>query len=94
MTTESRKWENLKTQYLLKVEKALSSVKHPRGKEVLEDVSSHLDRRFSELEPQEQTWENYQKIITEMGPVLDYAELLDDQVASAGPVIRLKRLWW
>jgi len=87
MTAENRKWESLKTEYLRKVEKALSSVKHPRGKEVLDDISSHLDRRFAELEPQEQTWENFQRIITEMGPASDYAELLDAQAVSAGPAI-------
>ena len=94
MTTESRKWESLKTEYLREVEKALSSVKHPRGKEVLDDVSSHLDRRFAELELQDQTWENFQTIITEMGPASDYAELLDTRASSAGPGIGLKHLWW
>jgi uncharacterized membrane protein len=38
-------------------------------------VGGHLDRRFAELEPKEQTWENFQKIVTEMGPPSDYAEL-------------------
>jgi len=94
MTAENRKWESLKTEYLRKVEKALSSVKHPRGKEVIEDISSHLDRRFAELEPQEQTWEDFQRIITEMGPASDYAELLDAQAVSAGPAIGVKHLWW
>ncbi|MHC4353278.1 MAG: carboxypeptidase regulatory-like domain-containing protein [Planctomycetota bacterium] len=94
MTSESMKWESLREEYLRKVEKALSSVKHPRGKEVLEDVRSHLDRRFGELEPQERTWENFQRIITEMGPASDYAELLDTRASSAGPAVRLKHLWW
>ncbi len=94
MTSESRKWESLKAGYLRKVEKALSSVKHPRGKEVLDDVSCHLDRRFADLEPQEQTWENFQRIITEMGPACDYAELLDAQPSSAGPAIGSKHFWW
>jgi hypothetical protein len=49
MTPENKKWDALKAEYLRKVQKALSSVRHPRGKEVLEDVSSHLDRRFAEL---------------------------------------------
>ncbi len=94
MTSESRKWETLKAEYLRKVEKALSSVKHPRSREVIEDVRSHLDRRFAELGPQEQTWEDFQTILTEMGPASDYAELLDTRAPSAGPAIGLKHLWW
>ena len=76
MTSESKKWDSVKAEYLRKAEKALSSVKHPRRKEVLEDVRSHLDRRFAELEPGQQTRENLQAIITQMGPASDYAELL------------------
>lgn len=81
MTSSNKIWDNLKADYLRQVEKALSSVKHPRGKEVLEDVSSHLDRRFAELGAQQQTWENFQSIITEMGPASDYAELLEPHAA-------------
>ncbi|MHC4658003.1 MAG: tetratricopeptide repeat protein [Planctomycetota bacterium] len=77
MTSENKTWENLRARYLREVEKALSSVKHPRIKEVLSDVRSHLDRRFAELEGDQQNWENFQTIITEMGPASDYAELLE-----------------
>jgi hypothetical protein len=38
-------------------------------------VRGHLDRRFAELPPMQRTWENYQAIITEMGPPSEYAEL-------------------
>jgi hypothetical protein len=76
------------------VEKALSSVKHPRGKEVLEDVCGHLDRRFAELEPQEQNWESFQAIITQMGPASDYAELLDPSVSSKRNAASRRRMWW
>ncbi|MBA7708418.1 hypothetical protein ES703_117316 [subsurface metagenome] len=55
MTSENKKWHAFKTEYLHKVEKALLSVKHPRSKDILEDVRSHLDRRFAELEPDQQT---------------------------------------
>lgn len=94
MTAESKKWDSLKAEYLRKVEKALSSVKHPRSKEVLEDVSSHLDRRFAELEPQQRTWENFQTIITEMGPASDYAELIDTNAGAPGRGARQKYLLW
>ena len=62
MTSENKTnktWDSVKAEYLRQVEKALSSVKHPRSKEVVEDVGSHLDRRFAELEPQQQTWEDF-----------------------------------
>jgi len=94
MTSESKKWDSLKAEYLRKVEKALSSIKHPRSKEVLEDVCSHLDRRFAELEPQQQTWENFQAIITEMGPASDYAELLEPAAGQQRRSVPLKYLLW
>jgi hypothetical protein len=70
-------WDSVKAGYLGQVEKALASVGHREKKQVLEDVRSHLDQRFSELASDEQTWENMQAIITEMGPASDYAELLE-----------------
>jgi len=82
MTQKNRLWEDIKTQYLEQVRKALSSGKHPRSKEILEDIRSHLDRRFAELEPSQQTWEDFQKIILEMGPASDYSEFLESGVPS------------
>jgi hypothetical protein len=82
MTSENKLWEDIKTQYLEQVRKVLSSSRHPRSKEVLEDIHSHLDRRFAELEPHQQTWEDFQKIILEMGPASDYAELLVTETTS------------
>ncbi len=77
MNSQNRTWESLKTEYLHQVEKALSLVNHPRSKGVLDDVSSHLDRRFAELPADQHTWEDFQAIITDMGPPCEYAELLD-----------------
>ena len=77
MSSENRTWDSLKAEYLSQVEKALSSVNHPRTNDVLDDVRSHLDRRFAELSPHQQSWENFRAIITDMGPPSDYAELLD-----------------
>jgi hypothetical protein len=76
MASENKLWEEIKTRYVEQARKALSSSGHPRSSEVLEDVRAHLDRRFAELLPHQQTWEDYQKIILEMGPASDYAELL------------------
>lgn len=72
----SQTWTEVKTDYLKRVEQALSTARHPRSFEILADVSGHLDRRFVELGPQQSTWDNFQKIITEMGPPSDYAELV------------------
>lgn len=69
-------WAEVKTDYLKRVEQALSAKRHPRSYEILSEVSNHMDRRFAELEPQQRTWENFQKIATEMGPPSEYAELV------------------
>ncbi len=86
MNSQNGTWESLKTDYLRQVEKALSLVNHPRTKDVLADVSSHLDRRFAELSADERSWENFQAIITDMGAPCEYAELLD-----AGPKVKKQR---
>ena len=69
-------WAEVKTDYLNRVEQALSAARHPRSFEILADVSGHLDRRFAELEPQNRNWENFQNITTEMGPPSEYVELV------------------
>ncbi len=74
-------WAEAKADYLKRVEQALSAARHPQSFEILADVSSHLDRRFAELEPQRRTWENFQRIITEMGPPSEYADLVGDKKA-------------
>lgn len=93
MSSENKTWQTVKAEYLRQVEKALSSVEHPRRNEVLEDVTAHLDGRFAELAPDQQTCKNFQKIITEMGPASDHAELLGPAAAKA-PAITGKHLFW
>ena len=92
MNSESKTWENLKAEYLNKVKKALSSVKHPHMAEVLEDVQSHLDQRFAALEPDEQTRKNLESIISEMGPAAEYAELLTSNAVPSARKVRPKYL--
>ncbi|MGA2171775.1 MAG: DUF1648 domain-containing protein [Sedimentisphaerales bacterium] len=75
-------WCETKADYLKRVEQALSAARHPRSFEILADVGNHLDRRFAELGPQHRTWENFQNIITEMGPPSDYAELVSEDRKS------------
>jgi hypothetical protein len=92
MTSEAKTWETLKADYIRQVTEVLSSVKHPRAGDILEDVSSHLDQRFAELAPDRRTWENLQAIITEMGPASDYAELLDTGETPTKPTVSRKYL--
>ncbi|MCK5564296.1 MAG: SdpI family protein [Planctomycetes bacterium] len=76
-------WDNIKEGYLYQVEKSLMRVKHPAKKQVLEDVASHLDQKYAELDEDDKTWEGYQQAIIEMGPAEDYAELLDGEAPAA-----------
>jgi len=85
MNSENQTWEDVKSKYLREIEKALSAVKHPRIREVLDDVTSHLEQRFAELASQDRNCESFQGIITEMGPASDYAELLDPGAAKPKP---------
>ncbi|MHC4184304.1 MAG: tetratricopeptide repeat protein [Planctomycetota bacterium] len=89
MTSQKETWEDLKAKYLREVEKALSSVQHPRSRDVLADVKSHLEQRFAELKPDQKNWEDFQGIIADMGPPADYAELLGPQAER--PVTRAQR---
>jgi hypothetical protein len=79
MTTANDQWEQLRRQYMDRIAKALGTASGSERKQILDDVAVHLDRRFAELTAEEQTWENMQQIITEMGPVEDYAELLEEK---------------
>jgi hypothetical protein len=94
MKTTNGTWESIKAGYLGQVEKALASAGHREKKQVLEDVRSHLDQRFSELGDDEQTWENMQAIITEMGPASDYAELLAPDTLVPRRSVGLRHFWW
>ncbi|MHC4739739.1 MAG: HEAT repeat domain-containing protein [Planctomycetota bacterium] len=92
MTSESNAWETLKAEYLNKVKKALSPVKHPHMAEVLEDVQSHLDQQFAALESDEQSRKNMEDIISEMGPAGEYAELLTSNAVPLARKVRPKYL--
>ena len=72
---QDKDWLRLKEQYLKQIEEALVESGQPNVENIVEDVRGHLDRRFAELSPMQRTWENYQAIITEMGPSSEYAEL-------------------
>lgn len=80
--TSTQQWEQVRRDYLNKIEKALTGAAESERRQILNDVTVHLDRRFAELTAEEQTWENMQHIITEMGPAEDYAELLEEKPAT------------
>ena len=76
---QDRDWQRLKEQYLKQIEDVLADCGQANIVEILNDVRGHLDRRYSELPPGQRTWENFQRIITEMGPPSDYAELASEK---------------
>lgn len=83
MTSQNKTWLRLRDDYLEQVEEALASVNHPAAVQVIDDVRAHLDRRFDELPEPGRTWENMHKILAEMGPPEEYADLLTEAPASA-----------
>lgn len=74
-----QQWQDVKTSYLQAIQKKLAAVEHPRRNEVLNDVGEHLERKYLELPEDQQDWEHFQQIITEMGPPEEYAELLSEE---------------
>ena len=92
MDGQDRNWENLKRRYLRDVRRALSAVKGARVRAVLDDISGHLDQRLAELEPAQRTPENLNRIVAEMGPASDYAELLAPRAGRVRSRARLRPL--
>ncbi|MHC4520099.1 MAG: tetratricopeptide repeat protein, partial [Planctomycetota bacterium] len=94
MTGESKAWASLRREYLRQVEKALSSVRHPRARDVLDDVGAHLDRRLAELTPEQRSDEALRVIIADMGPPTDYATLLEPEGATCHAGAPGRSMWW
>jgi hypothetical protein len=94
MTDESKGWAKLRRDYLRQVEKALSSVRHPRARDVLDDVGAHLDRRLAELAPGQRDSEALRAIIADMGPPGDYATLLEAGDVGAASRVRTRSIAW
>ena len=76
--TSQNQWQDVKENYLNLIEQTLAQVDHPRRAEILDNVREHLENKYAELSPEQQSWENFQQIITEMGPPEEYAELLGE----------------
>ena len=72
-----RQWEDIKGRYLRQIEQELATVRGPGKRQVLEDVEEHLDRRFFELDLSERDPASMEKIVRDMGPPEEYAELME-----------------
>jgi hypothetical protein len=94
MKPENPQWQQIRNDYLAKVEQALAAAPPSERRQILDEVTVHLDRRFAELAPDEQTWEAMQAIIIDMGPAADYAELLEEKSALALPSRRKSTVYW
>ncbi|MBL7215104.1 MAG: hypothetical protein ISS71_05450, partial [Phycisphaerae bacterium] len=82
MTSPRQQWNQICNDYLAKVKDALRHAAEHERQQILDEVTFHLEKRFEELNPDEQTWENMQNIITDLGPVEDYAALLEEKSTS------------
>ena len=81
MKSTEQQWEQIRDEYLKKVQNTLQGASEQERRQIFEELTFHLQKRFEELSPDEQTWENMQNIIIEMGPVEDYAGLLEEKSA-------------
>lgn len=79
MKSVNQQWQQMRSEYLARIEQTLEDAPVQERRQILDEVSVHLDNRLSELTPDEQTWENMQQILTDMGPVEDYAALLEQK---------------
>lgn len=81
MKSAGQQWSQIRDEYLADVKNILQGVPEQERRQILDELTFHLQKRFEELSPEEQTRENMQNIITEMGPVEDYAALLEEKSA-------------
>jgi hypothetical protein len=84
MENTDKLWQDMKEDYLCRVEAALIMTDKAARQNILDDVEEHLDRRYAELAPQRRIREQFEVIITDMGPAQDYAELLTSKAESRG----------
>ncbi len=84
MADEQREWEQIRSEYIDRIKGVLADAPYSQASEIIENVSDHLDRKYSELGTDERRWENFRQIITDMGPAGDYAELLDVKGSEGG----------
>lgn len=79
MTHPEEQWQQISNEYLAKVQTVLAGAAQDEKQQILDDIKVHLEERYHELTDDEKTWENFQHIITDLGPVEDYANLLEEK---------------
>jgi hypothetical protein len=84
MENTDKLWQDMKEDYLCRVEAALMMTDKASRQNILNDVEEHLDRRYEELAPERKNREQFETIISDMGPAEDYAELLTSRTESHG----------
>ncbi|MBN2163647.1 MAG: hypothetical protein JXR25_03625 [Pontiellaceae bacterium] len=80
MTLSQQQWHQVRSGYLSEVEQALSRAPKEERRQILEELEFHLNERFGELSPDNQTFENMRQIISDMGPSDEYAALLGERI--------------
>lgn len=83
MTSSHQQWHQVSSDYLEKVERALCHAPQQERQQILDELAFHMNKRFNDLEPGDQTWESMQQIISDLGPYDEYAALLDETGAAA-----------
>ena len=91
-TSDNNFWSLLKE--LLAWDNVSDDAVQSTVKQILADVRNHLEQRFCELGSNEQNWENFQAIITEMGPPSNYVELLVENGQHLEKVNKSKTSLW
>ncbi len=76
MTNPANQWQQICNEYLAKVKSVLAGASPDEKQQILDDIDAHLSQSYNELPEEQRTWENFQQIITDLGPVEDYADLL------------------
>jgi bla regulator protein BlaR1 len=84
MMNADKLWQDMKENYLCRVEAVLMMTDKTSRQNILKDVEEHLDRRYAELTPEQRMREQFETIISDMGPAEDYAELLTSRTESHG----------
>lgn len=94
MSEAEKTWRQMRDEYLRQIEEELTAVRHPQKKELLSDVQNHLDQRFRELAESQKTADHFRKILEDMGPAEEYAELLNENTSKINPAIQTETGAW
>ncbi len=91
---DTNDWKQICSEYLANVDAALVNATVEEKQQILNDITIHLNERYHELSDEEQTWEHYQQILTDLGPVEDYAELLNEKSPDKKKFQKHRKAFW